>query len=189
MIVALSGTPGTGKTSVSILLQDLGYEVISLNEIAFKKGFINGFDKKRKSNLLDIKKINNYIKNNFKNDNIVFVEGHLSHWLKCADRVIILRCHPDELRKRLAFKGWSEEKVQENVHAEILDVILIETLDVHSEEHIFEIDTTGKSVVIVASIISEIMNNDFKPMKKYNIGGIDWSEEVFKEFLNKEYRG
>ena len=109
--------------------------------------------------------------------------------MKCADRVIVLRCHPDELRKRLAFKGWSEEKVQENVYAEILDVILIETLDVHPEEHIFEIDTTGKSVVIVASIISEIMNNDFKPMKKYNIGNIDWSEEVFKEFLNKDYRG
>ena len=57
MIVALSGTPGTGKTSVSALLQKEGYEVVSLNEIAIKKGFIEGIDKKRNSKILDINRL------------------------------------------------------------------------------------------------------------------------------------
>jgi len=182
MIVALSGTPGTGKTSVSILLQDLGYEVISLNEIAFKKDFINGFDKKRKSNLLDIKKINNYIKNNFKNDNIVFVEGHASHFLKCAKKVIILRCKPEKLIKRLTKKGWNEGKINENIDAEILDIILCEAVELHDEDDIFEINTSKKTINSVLKAIIEIVENEFKPIKKYNIGKIDWSEEILREF-------
>ena len=34
---------------------------------------------------------------------------------------------------------------------------------------------------ITESII-EILKSNFKPTKKYNIGKIDWSEEVGKEF-------
>jgi len=55
-------------------------------------------------------------------------------------------------------------------------------MDIHPGSNIFEIDTTNKSVVVIASIIVEIINNDFKPMKKYNMGNVDWSEEIFKNF-------
>ena len=57
MLVAISGTPGTGKTAVSDLLQKEGYEVVSLNELAIKNGFISGIDKKRNSKILDIKRL------------------------------------------------------------------------------------------------------------------------------------
>ena len=185
MIIAITGTPGAGKTSVSNILREEELEVVNLFKIAFENDFLIGDDKKRGSKIVDIGRLDDYVKEYFGEKKLVFAEGHLSHWLKCADRVIVLRVHPDELKKRLAFKGWSEEKVKENIDAEILDVILIETIDVHPKSNIFEIDTTGKSVVNVASNIFEIKNNDFKPMKKYNIGNIDWSEEILKDFLKK----
>ena len=70
----------------------------------------------------------------------------------------------------------------ENIEAEVLDIILCETVEIHSDEDVFEIDTTDKSVDSVADSIVEIAKNEFKNMKKYNIGSIDWSKEILKDF-------
>lgn len=41
-------------------------------------------------------------------------------------------------------RGYPEEKVRENVLAEALDVIFIETLESISPEQVYELDTTDK---------------------------------------------
>jgi len=182
MLIALTGTPGTGKSSVSNVLREGGYEVIDLNKVATEKDFVIDIDKKRNSKIIDVDKLNKYIKEQYVKKDIVFVEGHLSHLLKSADKVIILRCYPRLLKKRLIEKGWETEKIKENTEAEALDVILCETVDTHPKKNIFEIDTTDKSIDDVISSIMEIIKNKFRPMKKYNIGCIDWSAEVLKDF-------
>ena len=182
MIVALSGTPGTGKTSVSNLLKEKEYAVISINEVAFENNFVVGIDEKRDSKIIDIDKVNDYIKEHYKTTDITIIEGHSSHLLKDVDKVIILRCHPTELKKRLKSKGWKNDKIKENVEAETIDVILCEATEVHPANHLFEIDTTHKKIESIASSIIEILNNSFEPRTKYNIGTIDWSEEILKEF-------
>ena len=182
MLVALSGTPGTGKTAVSDLLQKKGYLVISLNEIAIKNSFISGIDKKRNSKILDIKRLNEYIYKNYASGDLVFIEGHAAHFLNSAEKVILLRCRPKKLKKRLEKKGWNEEKVKENIEAESLDVILCETVEYFPEDSIFEIDTSNKTIESISESIVEIIKSNFKPIKKYNIGKIDWSEEIFKDF-------
>jgi adenylate kinase len=181
MIIALSGTPGTGKSSVSVILQQKGYTVLSLNEIAFQNNFILGVDKQRGSKILDINKINNFIKNKYTREDLVLIQGHASHLLKRVDKLIILRCHPKVLKNRLEKKEWNKEKIKENVEAEILDIILCDATELHPEKSIFEIDTTNISVNSVVSSILEIVNNQFQPIKKYKIGHIDWSEEILKE--------
>ncbi|MGF3554837.1 MAG: adenylate kinase family protein, partial [Thermoplasmatota archaeon] len=162
MIISITGTPGTGKTTVSELLRKNGFNVINLNDVAIKKNFLIGKDKKRDSFIVDIKKIDEYIKKNYGKKNIIFVEGHLSHLLRCVDKVIILRCHPDKLKKNLSSKGWDNKKIKENIEAEILDVILCEAADLHDPKNIFEINTTNKSVNDVFSSIIEIIENKFK---------------------------
>jgi adenylate kinase len=47
------------------------------------------------------------------------IDGHLSHLLP-VEAIIILRCHPEVLRKRLEERGYSPEKVQANVEIELL---------------------------------------------------------------------
>jgi len=182
MLVALSGTPGTGKTAVSDLLQKKGYLVISLNEIAIKNSFISGIDKKRNSKILDIKRLNEYVYKNYASVDLVFIEGHAAHFLNSAEKVVLLRCRPKKLKKRLEKKGWTEEKVKENIEAEALDVILCETVEYFPEYSIFEIDTSNKTIESISESIVEIIKSNFKPIKKYNIGKIDWSEEIFKDF-------
>jgi len=181
MLIAITGTPGTGKSCVSTILRKLGYEVIDLNKISTEK-FVISIDRKRNSKIIDTNKLNRYVKENYAKKDTIFVEGHLSHLLKSVDKVIILRCHPNELKKRLTTKGWKTEKISENVEAEILDIILCETIDLHPIKNVFEIDTTGKSIDDVSSSIKDMVKNKFKQMKKYNIGYIDWSEEALKDF-------
>jgi adenylate kinase len=182
MIISITGTPGTGKTSISELLKDKGFEVVNFNKVAIEKNFLIGKDKKRDSFIVDIKKFNKYAKENYNQKKFTFIEGHLSHLLKSVNKVIVLRCHPDELRKNLSNRNWNKQKIKENLEAEILDVILCEALDLHKPRNIFEIDTTGKSIKDVFSSVMEIIENKFSNMKKYNIGKIDWSEEILKDF-------
>ena len=182
MIVALTGTPGIGKTSVANILKDKGYKIVDITKVAIKEKFLTGNDNLRDSKIVNINLLNRYVKNNYKTNDTIFIEGHLSHLLNCVDKVIILRCHPNELKKRLSKKGWEDKKIKENIDAEILDVILCEITEIHSEDNIFEIDTTNITINSVASSVLEIVKNKFKNMKKYNIGEIDWSEEILKDF-------
>jgi len=182
MIIALTGTPGTGKTSVSKILQKNGFKIINLNKVACEKNFLMGRDVKRNSEIIDIEKIDDYVKKNYSGKDIVFIEGHLSHLLKNIDKIIILRCHPKKLRKNLFKKGWNDDKIKENLEAELLDIILCEAVEIHPEKNIFEINVTDKSIDSVTSSIIKLIKHKFKNMKKYKIGKIDWSEEILKDF-------
>ncbi len=181
MRVALTGTPGTGKSSVATVLEKYGYTIVCLNKLAREHTCIDGIDKKRNSQLIDMAKLDRFIKKNFATDALVFFEGHIGHLLKTMDKVVILRCHPKELKRRLMKKKWSIKKIMENVDAEIIDVILCEAVEQHSTKNIFEVDTTRKAIEEVAVSIMEIVKKKFQPTKSYTIGQIDWSEEILKE--------
>ncbi len=178
MYISLTGTPGTGKTSVSRILYKNNVEILNLNKIIKKKEFKFEFDKNRKTKIVEIEKINEYIKENIKNHKLLIIEGHLSHLLSCIDKVILLRCHPKELKERLLKRRWNKKKIIENIESEILDIILCESVSIHSSKNIFEIDTTGKSIKTIAFSILNIINDNFNKKEIYKIGNIDWSEEI-----------
>ena len=168
MLIALTGTPGVGKTTTAEILRKRGYRVLSVNELAEKFDCIIGEEEGCK--IVDVEELAEKVKE--LRNGLIILEGHLSHLLN-PDIVIVLRCNPLELKKRLESKGWSEEKVLENVEAELTDVILIEALD--GSENVYEIDTTNLSAEEVADIVEMIIKGkgeEFKP------GRIDWIAEV-----------
>ncbi|MHC1566906.1 MAG: adenylate kinase family protein [Candidatus Syntropharchaeia archaeon] len=170
MKIALTGTPGTGKTSAC---RFLSYNTLDINRLVEEKGFYKGFDEKRNCIIADIEKIKEYVRNLKEN---VIMEGHFSHLLD-PDMVIVLRTDPFVLKKRLEEKGFDKKKILENMEAEAIDVILIESLEECDE--VYEIDTTEKSVEEVARCIEKIIEE--KKGKKP--GSIDWTgriEEIIK---------
>jgi adenylate kinase len=98
-------------------------------------------------------------------------EGHLAHLLSC-DRTVVLRCRPDVLRRRLESRGYRPGKIDENVEAEALDVILIETLEEQSPSSVLEIDTTDLSVPQCADLVEGFLKGSIPSSH----GNIDWSE-------------
>jgi len=83
----------------------------------------------------------------------------------------VLRCHPDELRARLARRKYRERKIRENAEAEALDVCLVETVEAYDPSQILELDTTGRSATYCADRIEQFRNGEIPP----DFGHIDWS--------------
>jgi len=182
MIIALSGTPGTGKTSsAKLLAKKIGANFIRIRDIVHE--IPHKIDKKRDTFVVDVKDLQKLVNKKMKKgDNAI--EGHLSHLLD-VDVVIILRTNPNVLEKRLKRKGWKRSKIDENVKAEILDSATIEAIELHGK-NVFEIDTSKRSKEATAKIMENILNNftQKKYVKKYLAGNIDWTER-YKKILIK----
>ena len=118
MRVAVTGTPGTGKTT-AVGLVGTEINVIHLNDLVREEGLTEGTDEDRDSLYVDLDAVSERLADR---DDIL-VESHLAHYLD-VDRVIVLRCRPESLEARLLERGESETKATENAEAEALDVIL-----------------------------------------------------------------
>ena len=171
MRIALTGTPGVGKTSAASLVRSVA--VVRTNTLAESCGAIIGRDTARDTDEVDIEILARAVK---AIDGDVLLEGHLSHLLE-VDMAIVLRCSPKVLKDRLSHKGWSEAKVKENVEAEAVDVILIEA--VAAVLKVCEVDTTHMSAEEVAQTIEAILRGE---SEKYPVGHVDWSQEVVDWF-------
>src|SRR6266568_1633806 len=53
MLVAVTGTPGTGKSSACDVLARRGYPVVDLDELARKEGLVSGRDEIRETDEID----------------------------------------------------------------------------------------------------------------------------------------
>ncbi|MCU0852651.1 MAG: adenylate kinase family protein [Thermoplasmata archaeon] len=171
MRIAVTGTPGVGKTSACSKLA--GMQVYRVYDLVEEFDAVTGYDRKRKTKEVDVAKLAKAVS---KMEGDMVLEGHFSHMLK-PDLAIVLRCSPKVLEKRLRKKGWDEKKVRENVEAEAVDVVLIETLE--NVPEVFEIDTTDMKPESVARAIKRIVSGE---RQKYRVGHVDWSEEVLSWF-------
>lgn len=167
MLVAISGTPGTGKTAVCERLRRDGYTVVDLNELAYDTNSVLGVDPERDVDIVDTDTLKQKVRE-LKNG-LVFLDGHFSH-LMDVDVSIVLRCNPDELRKRLEAKDWKENKIMENVEAEAVDAITFESMEVNGRT--FEIDTTNRNADQTADAVIRIVNGE---TDGFRVGQIDWS--------------
>ncbi len=158
MLIALSGTPGVGKTAVSELLKEKGYTIIDCNQLALDNKLDTGYDDKRESKIIDTEKLDEFIIQHFKSGDFI-IEGHLTHVLS-VDLAIILRCDPLVLKQRLNLRNWQNAKIRENVEAEILDVIKVEAYE--TLDKVFELDTTIKTPNEVADEVVDIINGYYK---------------------------
>src|SRR2546427_9689239 len=116
MLIALTGTPGTGKSSVAGELERRGYFVLSLDRFAEEHKLVSGFDAGRGTKEIDVEALDREIRVPAK---LGFLVAHYSHRLT-VNLAIVLRCHPRVLADRLQSRGWAESKVRENVEAETI---------------------------------------------------------------------
>ncbi len=171
MRVAVTGTPGTGKSTVCKILSRQGHTVVDLSELANERGLVEPPKKNGGPGLVDVKGV---AKLGLPDDELVFVYSHFAH-MAAVDIVIVLRCSPKVLRSRLRKRKWSENKIRENLEVEAIDLITAEAVEIH--ENVYEVDTTNDDAGQSARQIIEIVKGG---VKGHEPGRIDWSKEILE---------
>jgi adenylate kinase len=168
MRVALTGTPGVGKTTLSALAAADGWSVVDVKAWAKAEGCVVGFDEADQAAVIDVKKLSRRMP---KGERLLF-EGHLSHLLP-VDLAWVVRCDPDVLRPRLAARGYPAAKVLENLEAEALDLILQEALD--GVRRVVQRDGTRRSPEALYKAFAEA---GLGSAKDDDLEPVDWSDRL-----------
>lgn len=128
-VICVSGTPACGKTFYAKKIADaLNFKYVDVKEIIKENALEEKYDKKRDCNIIDTKKLNTEL---MKLKGNVVIDSHLSHYLpkEFVDYVVVVKCDIKDLKKRLEMRGYSKNKVRENLDCEIFDVCLTEAIE------------------------------------------------------------
>ena len=166
--VAVTGTPGTGKSTATDLLAG-EYDVIHLNDrIKGDDGLWTERDADRDTLVADLDAVREHL-----GDWSGVLDSHLAHRFD-VDRVVVLRCHPETIEARLRERGESDATAEENAESEALDVILSEAVAEHGTESVYEIDTTDRDPAAVADAIRAAIEGDREP----SAGTVDFMDYI-----------
>ncbi|KAL9007257.1 MAG: hypothetical protein Q9188_000060 [Gyalolechia gomerana] len=139
--IIITGTPGVGKTSLcETLIDTTDLQHLSVNRIAKERDCHEGWDEAMKSWIVDEDKLLDAIEAEIDKG------GCLIDWHACdlfpegwIDLVIVLRSDSTVLYDRLTARNYSGPKLQENMDAEIMEVLLAEARDAFDEEIVIEL--------------------------------------------------
>ncbi|MDQ3888000.1 MAG: AAA family ATPase [Thermoproteota archaeon] len=176
--LVITGNPGVGKhTSAKIIAERINAEIIDINEVAIDN---NATGKKTDLGLdIDVKRLVRLLEKLLKTKKDLVIVGHLAPYVLKPGGiglVAVLRRSPYELEKTLKKRGYSVDKVRENVASEILGTSLYDSLKTFSKRKVAEFDTTGRSPEETADEILTALqkNTKSKSKSKSKLLGIDW---------------
>ncbi len=171
--LALTGTPGTGKTRLSEELRS-SVEITDLSVLAEAKGFL-AQDEEDGSKEIDVEGLSNILAEEWDSapDKTQLIDGHLSHLLP-VDAVIVLRAHPLVIDARLHLRDYEEQKILDNVEWEMIGGpwLELEGIDIP----ILELDS---GVLEPSELSIEILNwlsRDCVPVRPVEI--MDWLDDM-----------
>ncbi len=168
---AITGTPGVGKSTIASRLA-IDAPVVHLNDVVDAEGIDRGRDPVRGSKVVDLDALAAWFAVQPAD---VVVESHLAHVLP-VDRVVVLRCHPDELRTRLHNRAAEHDDpdamIDENAEAERLDLVLAEAVERHGRDKVYEIDTTDRPVDAVVTAVTQTLHGEREPQ----VGSVSFLE-------------
>ncbi|MBI5051391.1 AAA family ATPase [Candidatus Micrarchaeota archaeon] len=173
MRIIITGTPGTGKSSVARELAEvLGVEFVDVTKIGSKI--------KNKKTEVDIEKFKKLVVKELKGKKNFIIENHLlCEFSLPADFIFVLRTRPDVLKKRLGKRNYEKKKLEANLIAEMLDYCTQKTL-ANYRGKIFELETAGRTVKETVSRICRIVRN-----KKLKGDKVDYSRYL-TEYTKQE---
>ena len=165
-IVGVTGSPGTGKKSVSPLVAArLHLQCLSVNDLARECGALT-----RPEGSVDVDLLRSRVLKMVTGPALVY--GHLLPYVlerRSIERVVVLRCAPEALKRRLAARGYQTRKIEDNVGAELIGVVSADAYGAFGSAKTFEFDTTRSTPMGAAERITRLMRKG-RPTPR-----IDWT--------------
>ncbi|KAL1302572.1 hypothetical protein AAFC00_002953 [Neodothiora populina] len=141
--IIITGTPGVGKTThCQQLAESSGLAHLDVNKVVKERNCDDGYDEELKSVIVDEDKLLDAIESELE------AGGQIIDWHACdlfpeslIDLVVVVRCDSTILYDRLKSRGYADNKVEENMDAEIMEVLLQEARDSYAEEVVVELQS------------------------------------------------
>jgi adenylate kinase len=129
MKLCVSGTPGTGKTTIARhLATRFGVPHIDISSMVHQMGWIIDVEEAREH--VDALKEG-------------IIDAHYAELFEGAP-ILVVRCPPQLLQARLMERRYSIDKVRENIMAEMVDSCLIAAMEEKGRESTFEIENIDR---------------------------------------------
>ena len=172
LCLAISGTPGTGKTSLCRVLKERGYRVEQLASIAEANDSLGEVGEDGAAEV-DIHKLADEWSPSF--EGISFVDGHLAHFLE-VEGIVVLRAKPQTITERLGERGYSSAKVQANAEWELLNGIWSELLEFEIVAPVLELVSEENSPEELADKVLEWIESGLESdsIEQASAKSVDW---------------
>ncbi len=161
MKLLITGSPGTGKTTIAKRLgRMLKCRVVNEKDFALEKG-IGKWNHKWNELEIPISRISKELNKQISKEKCVIIEGHTLCEAKLkVDAVIVLRVHPEILETRLESRGYNAEKIQDNVFCEGIDYCKKKAIKSYGKRKIVEVSNEKGIKETLNIIILELKNRE-----------------------------
>jgi adenylate kinase len=149
-VIVVTGTPGTGKTTLArALAAMISASHVDVPALVEEEGLSLGVDEARGAKIVDLRRVRRRISELAeKAGGMLIASSHVPDiaFKGEVEAVLVLRLDPRELKRRLEALGWPAEKVRENVASEALGSCLEDAVRYYGEAKVRELDVTGLEV-------------------------------------------
>ncbi len=177
-VILISGTPGTGKTTMAqVLKEEYSAFHLNLTDIAIENGFILEEDIDRQTKVVDDERLALFIEDFIKtHPSNIIIEGHYADIIpdELITVFIVLRTDPRVLEQRLKEKRFAISKIQENIQSEILGTCTSFALETHDRAKMYEVDTSTATLDECVKMIQHYIEE--RPAS--NVGEINWLQKL-----------
>ena len=180
MSYVITGNPGVGKHTIAKEISEkLHLPIIDINIIAQDFGL---FEISEDTNDVDVTKLEKIIREKIPYP-VLFV-GHLAPYVLSSDKikkVIVLRKNPYNLIPIYKKRGYSKEKIKDNLGSEVLGIILHDSIAQFGSEKTLQIDVSLQSIQETIKKVIDAIKGETKSDE------VDWLTTITEKNDLKEF--
>eukprot|EP00002_Diphylleia_rotans_P023823 TRINITY_DN4693_c0_g2_i3.p1 TRINITY_DN4693_c0_g2~~TRINITY_DN4693_c0_g2_i3.p1 ORF type:complete len:183 (+),score=44.44 TRINITY_DN4693_c0_g2_i3:64-612(+) len=143
--ILITGTPGTGKTTLSEEVSRLtSMRHVNISQLVKEKQLYEEYDAEFDTYIIDEDKVCDELEDQMvEGFNVVDHHGCDFFPQRWFDLVVVLKSTTENLYDRLVKRGYTEKKVNENMECEIMQVVEEEARESYEEEVVVVLDSNS----------------------------------------------